>query len=461
MFGPQIPILLGADTFNPYNLPNIAARYDLSDLSSLVYDGSNRLTLASDLSGNSAVNGLVMNGTAGNRASLVTGTNLTTSAFTLAIKFVVPPSISVAAYLAGLSSSLTTLETGRVFSVDIDSGNGGSIRVRINGATAGDFNYADFYNLITNFSNQVVTVTIVRDISGTVVVYFNAAAQSVGGSGSAGTPPTWQGSVTSTNLLMGVDDSTNFGFNSTLYAVRLYSVALNATGVLADYNGTVQANCLVNCDYSLATKLSSSFACVTGQTVTIVTSGDTGARICGARDAYQATTGKKPILTISGTGNYATYDEVNDFNKSAPYSANQPLTRITVFSAAAWGSGEVLWDGNSAGSAKFYQNTGTPRLTINAGSDGPTLTTFTLGSIAIGVEVINNASSTLQRNRDAAVTGTAGAGNPGGTTLGSGGGGANASSLVFRERIEFSVALDSATIDRCVKYLARKWGTPV
>lgn len=59
----------GAAVVSPTALAGTEAWYDIQDPSSMVIDGSNRVSLVADKSGNSAENGLVLNGVAGNYAS--------------------------------------------------------------------------------------------------------------------------------------------------------------------------------------------------------------------------------------------------------------------------------------------------------------------------------------------------------------------------------------------------------
>jgi hypothetical protein len=437
--------LLGSN-WTPYSLPNIAARYDVSDLSSLIYDGSNRVGLYSDKSGNSAENCLVLNGVAGNYASR--------------------PDAAVISILGDidLRIQISTMDLAPSEGALISHGGSGN-RAYTFYISAGTLRLFWTTDGSTLQGNQASSVTLANGLVAGQKFWARVTLDVDNGAGASEYKYyTSLDGVAWTQLGVTRTEAVSSIFNSTA-VLEVGSRFIGTAGVFsgniyrAQIRNGIDGAIVFDADFTQVAKLAGSFteSSSNAATVTINASGDTGARICGARDLFQLTTSKKAILTQSGAGNYTTYDNINDFSKSAPYSANQPRTRITVFSVPAWTSGDVLWDGNSAGSAKFYQVTGTPRLTVNAGSDGPSLTTFVLGDVAVAVEVINGASSSLARNLDEPATGDPGAGNPGGTTIAADGAGSNVSGLIFRERIEFSVALDRAPILRIARFLKRKW----
>jgi hypothetical protein len=438
--------LLGPQWFNPYALPNLAAAYDLNNVASLVYDGSNRLTLASDLSGNSAVNGLALNASSGNSASTPTSVAVAITGdidLRMKVDLLNTRPSSEGTFFGRYSSApnrsylFQILQTGILRF--IWSANGTAENLKVSTVALASTGFTGWVRVTLDVDNGAAgnDVIFYTSLDGITWTQLGATVTT------AGTTSILAGT---NDLYLGVNRDGNQHFlGGIVYRAQVY----NGIG------GTVA----FDEDFTLAAKLATT---VTEQssnaaTVTINSSGTTGARICGARDLYQATNTNKPIFTLDANGNYATGDGINDFVKSAPYSSVQPRTRFTVFSVPSWSSGKVLWDGNAAGSSKFYQVTGTPQLTLNAGSDGPSLTTFVLGNTAVACEVINGASSSLARNLDAAATGDAGAGNPGGSTLCADGGNTNFSPLVFRERLEYSAVLDAATITRIKQFLIRKW----
>ena len=173
-------------------------------------------------------------------------------------------------------------------------------------------------------------------------------------------------------------------------------------------------------------------------------------------------------ITINGGAMVVTNTGLNhepsatQYLKSAPYSASQPRTRYTVFKDPAWTSGRVLWDGNAAGSAQLLKTGSTPNVQLNAGSAGPQLATYLLQGVCVCVEVINGASSYLQRNRDTAGTvADAGATAPNGTTMGSDGAGANPASLFWVERLERTVVDPPSVIAQIVNFYVQKYRMPL
>jgi hypothetical protein len=162
---------------------------------------------------------------------------------------------------------------------------------------------------------------------------------------------------------------------------------------------------------------------------------------------------------VTRTGFYT--DGSDDYNRSPLYSGAQPVTRFTVASQSSWTSGDYLWDGASAANAgAIIQTTSTPQINMSAGSSVAANTTLALKTRSIVTEVINGASSSLQVNNATATTGSAGANNPNGSTLGASGAStaANFGNLVIQERIEYAGAMTAAQIAAVKLYLARKWG---
>jgi hypothetical protein len=450
-FNPFAPVSITnpLPIFEPSLLANLATRYDVSDLTSLVHDGSNRVGLYYDKSGNSAENCLVLNGASGNYASTPDSAALS-----------ITGDIDLRAKLA--ATDWTPASDGYVISKISGSANGASYGLVIR--PSGILRYI--------FSTDGTSVTVKDSTVATGVSDFGTKWIRVThdvDNGAAGYDVKFYTSDDGVSWSQLGATVTTAGTVSIYDSATQIEIGANSTGsgnfvagrfMRAQIRNGIDGTIVFDADFTQVAKLSGSFteSSANAATVTINASGDTGARICGARDLYQATAGKKGVITTSASGNYVTFDNVNDFAKSAPYSASQPRTRITVFSAITWSANDVLWDGNSAGSAKVYQVTGTPRLTVNAGSDGPSLTTFTRGQVAVAIEVIDGASSSLARNLDEPATGDAGAGNPGGAVIGTDGAGANPSSLVFRERIEYAAALDRDMILRIAGYLMNKWG---
>jgi len=241
---------------------------------------------------------------------------------------------------------------------------------------------------------------------------------------------------------------------------HVYSSALSAAEMLADSQGTVQANCVFNEDFSLSAKLATSVTATTGQTVTINSTGATGARICGARDLYQGTAANQPILTIAATGNYLTFDGSNDYIKAAAFGLSQPVSGYIVMSQVSWTLNDVLLDGGSP-TVQVTQNPTTPSLLIPGGASDTTIAGFPVATQGILTWGWNAASSFLRYNRTAADMGTGPSTAPNGITIGSAGGGTGPANITVSAVLVFSQAHDTATQNRVVQMLGRIYGIAV
>ncbi len=355
--------------------------------------------LSEDKSGNSGVNVLVHNASGtGNSATMPALAALGTGNFTVA------GIVSFDATSAGadqLMVGIPNAAAGFVLSVKVSTSriaagkNGTGYTSATNGTNLSAL--TDFYFAYTR-SGTTGTYYINGVADGTCTDNFDYTA--------TGVVALLQGNATVTSGMK-------------MRNCRIYSVALDATGVLADYNGTVQANCVRNVDFSLAAKLTTSFTATTGGTVTINTSGATGARISGARDLYQGTAANQPILTIAAGGNYLTFDGTNDFLKAAAFSLSQPETVYFVGQQVTWTSGDALYDGNGLGNGMAVaQNSLTPGLSLFAGTQINNLISPALGVNSIISAKFNGASSSLRLNRTAAASASVGVESGNGLTLG-------------------------------------------
>lgn len=440
-------IVLDNLQFSPYRLPNIAARYSLDGPAgdSTYIVGGGTLALRADRSGNSGVNGLVLNGVAGNSASSPDSVPLSISG-SIDLRCDVAMNDWTPGATRGLvckffntgnqmGYQMLLLTDGTLY-LDL-SFNGSAHAVEKASTTATGF---------ADFSRHWVRATW-NSVTGDVMFY------------------TSEDGVTWTQLGTTVPSVGGSIFNSTalIYCgASQAGASVNADGIFyrAQVYDGIGGTLVWDPNFTLQSKLDSSFpeSSANGATVTINTTGDLGARICGARDRVNSTATEQAAFSTLNGYNIATYDGSDDYDKSAPYSGAQPRTRITVAKAVTWTSGDVLWDGNTAGAAKLSQTGTTPNVQLNAGSAGPQLATYVLDTVAVFVETINGASSTLQRNLDSATAAAnAGAGAANATTMGADGAGANPANIVELERIEFSVVLTASTIARIVQFYARKY----
>ena len=225
-------------------------------------------------------------------------------------------------------------------------------------------------------------------------------------------------------------------------------------------NGYDGAGTLVfDANFATASKLAPSFteSSSNAATVTINTSGATGARISGARDLYQGTAANQPILTIAAGGNYLTFDGSNDYLKAAAFALAQPETVYMVMSQVSWTLNDVFFDGNATASVRTYQSATTPRIRSRAGATGSELATFPVGTNGVITTVFSGASSLLRYNRTAALTGDFGTVGANGFTLAANGDGSSPANITASEVLVYSTADATAQQNAVIGYLARKW----
>lgn len=276
---------------NPLEFPNLAAWFDALDTSSMLTGAGATITdggsvaLWADKSGNSGVNCLVAPGGAlNNEATIPTIGALGTTDFTIVA------TVRIFAQVATYDQALVSVPNatnGFTFAVR------GGLRRLVAGKIGVGYNSSVSQTDIT--LDTWITVGYRR--SGTTATYF------LGGVPDGTATDNYD--YTASAALGFLVSSTNYTSTRHMRSVRIYSAALSDAEVLADYNGTVQANCIVNIDFSTAGKKlanGDTFTCATGQTVTLNSSGATGARIAGERDLFQGTAANRPIyLAYSGT----------------------------------------------------------------------------------------------------------------------------------------------------------------
>jgi hypothetical protein len=160
--------------------------------------------------------------------------SVTTTDFTLDAIFLTPTSSSATYPVIQLkpSNSKTTEVTSLVVSIV-----SGSLVVQIIGPGATtDWRKATLTSFVTNYGGRVVHVAVTRTGT-TFALYVNGVAQTVSET-TNGTDPTWAGSVVSSFVWVGSQD-TNY-FNSTVYAYRVHTRVLSASEVVTLANNGVQ-----------------------------------------------------------------------------------------------------------------------------------------------------------------------------------------------------------------------------
>lgn len=409
-------LLLMGRGMNPYVLPNQVFQHSFRGIagdSTYLIDESNRWLLAADRSGNSAVNGLVTNGVSGNNASFPALPPFGTGNFTLSAK--ITP-FSIASDMAVFGSP-----TGGVY-WHIIGGFGNLNLVKDGGASTAASAFA-----LVPFTPRVISYTR----SGTTGTFYidGVAANAI----------TDSNDYTAGISFVGVT-AAGARYNGFCQWARVYASALDATQIAADAAGTQQADCIFDARFDLAAKLASSLteSSVNAATVTINTSGDNGARICGARDIGQ-TTQAKQFLTSSVSGYLqAVSDNSNDFVATPLFSLPQPWWMHIVMAQKSWTIDEVLVDGRVSDSAQLYQDTTTPTLTTYAGEVGPSTTAVPVDTKVVIGMIFNGANSYIQVNGGTPVQGDAGTVAANGITLAARANGLSNGHLSFYEQIGFS-----------------------
>jgi len=316
------PFLMGG-LHSPLQLPGLELWLDTNDLSSLVVDGSNRTNLASDKSGNSSTNVLCLNGVAGNYVSAPDS-----AALSITADYTLDAEIAADTYRPSgqqeLIAKYSSAGNQRGYMLQLNTTGTISIWYSVDG-TAGFAMTSSATLPDTNFAKVWVRGTLdVNDGSGNHVAKFYTSPDGV----------TWTqlGSTITTAGAVSVFDNTAVlavgarSDGAELFTGKIYRARI--------YNGYDGAGTLVfDANFATAAKLATSFteSSSNAATVTINTSGATGARISGARDLYQGMAASQQVyLPWSGT-NYGYLNGVSGNYFSTPDSAaSSPTTQIEI-----------------------------------------------------------------------------------------------------------------------------------
>ncbi len=168
----------------------------------------------------------------------------------------------------------------------------------------------------------------------------------------------------------------------------------------------------------------------------------------------QATASLRPAILSSGELLF----NGTSHTMAAAFTLVQPFTVYLLFRQVTWTSGDIILDGNT-GTTKVTQSSGTQGLVANAGSALSAGTAIGLGTnYGCLCTVFNGTSSVYQSaggGPSVTITGDAGAGNPGGITLGSDRSGTNPANIGVREMVVYSAAHDAITRLAMLRYLGR------
>ncbi len=450
-----IPALKPNAPFSPATQTNNSYWYSLagSASDSTYILNSSALKLLADRSGNSAVNGLVLNSTASNSASSPNAAVLQIVGDLDIDCNLAPPTWTPSALVALVSKAIGGTSGEYQFRLLTDGTlallwyTSGVIRgVYASTVAISSPAFSELYVRATRTLNGAQNdIKFFTSPDGTT---WTQLGTTVAGSNSAPTA--------STNAIyVGMQsDGISSGLAGFIKSVRVYSGIRGA-------GGTLVWNPVFSAQAKLATSFTESSS--NAATVTINTSGDFGARISGARDLVQLTASHQPAFGTSAGYNQLTTDGTNDVMRSAPFAEAQPITDYTVASMVTWTSGAYLWDGASgANTAAAIMTTSTPQVNISAGSSVAANTNAVVGTLAVFTEFLSGASSSLQVNATTATTGNAGTGTPNGVTIGASGAStpANFSNIVIREKLG-RTATDSSTLrTQFYTYLKAKNGVP-
>jgi hypothetical protein len=177
-----------------------------------------------------------------------------------------------------------------------------------------------------------------------------------------------------------------------------------------------------------------------------------------------ASTGEVWTLTNTASGKLSAivadplivYDGAAQFSQAA-FATAQPVVTLEVSMLPMWTNAKVFADGVSAGTMRLKKSGVTPAITLDAGSEVASNTGMTLRAFHLLTAINNGAGSSLQVDGNATTTGNAGAGNPGGLTMGADGAGLNFGSVWTKRKIVRSSTANLAAIQAALRAL---YGTP-
>lgn len=446
MIGPMgepTNILYRPRKFSPKRIANLAAWYDLSNTSS--YITATGVKLLGDLSGNSNVNVLALNGVLGNSVSAP----VTFPLDGIEVIIRVAPSLWNPAINETLAAQWN--DTNGKFIWQLNTTKTLSFYYSTDGTALTGLTSSVALPFASNLPGDTrwLRVRFVTNNGTQRQADFYYAADT----GSNTPPVSWTQLGTSINSA-GTSNLFNSTFPAQVGANNTNSA--NPLGAVVFYTAfkNQSGTTLAIMDPSIAGKLAATWVASTGETWTVNTSGDHGARICGARDQVEMTGSRQPTVanqTLSFSSLAAQHTQ------SAPFSFAQANTIFMVGALTTWASGTYMLDGDTANTAGLVCTTGTPKMSLNAGVNAAENSNLTVGQRSIFILQFNGASSSFQINKTTATTGNPGAGNPNGITIGALGSVVNFSDMTMNELVAYSGALDAPTISQVRAYLAAKW----
>lgn len=420
-------LLLLMGRWNPYRAPGIVARYNVNDLTSLIYDGSDRIGLYSDLSGNSAVNCLVTNGTSGNNATAADSPELDISSLDY-ITRIAPVDWTPGAANQVIAGKVTSFSpTGMSWYLQLNQTTGFLTLVHADGTNT----FIDPSTAAPSIADMAaiwVRVTLEPNVAGSRRTIFYTAPDS------PSIPTSWSqlGNPVTGAASLGLHNSSSalsFGgvTGFSVFAGLTFFATMSAFGSAP----------VITADFTTAAKLATSFteSSVNAATVTINTTGDLGARICGARDIVMMTALKKLVLSNVAGFWQALANGTSQYSASASFPLAQPYAVDVVLTQQTWTINDVLIDGRGADTGELFQDTTTPRLSMYAGNVGPTTTQAAVARKVAITMIFDGASSYIIVNGNTPISGNAGALTPNGITLAAVASGSSNGNVSFNEII--------------------------
>jgi hypothetical protein len=350
----------------------------------MTIDGSNRVQLIGDKSGNSAVNVLALNGVAGNTASAPDAAYYTNGdidvRIDLAANDYTPSGAQVlkAKRFAGSGQASWQFVLDSTGVLQITYSTDGSTLVAM--TSTASVSASDFERI-----NLRATLDVDNGAGGkTAAFYTRAAGLSLGdntGWVQLGTSVTTAGTIT---LFNGTDPVYIGGLGGV--ATAMLNGIVYSSWFSNSIDGTAQLFPVFTAQPKLATSFTESSS--NAATVTINTTGDLGARICGARDLVQMTASKMPQYLAWAGSNYGYLNGVAGNYFISPDSAAVSITGdidIRAYVALAdWtpSTPNVLLSKSTSGgqsSFQIYINTD-GRLRGSISRDGTVATVSDVGS---------------------------------------------------------------------------------
>ncbi len=424
----NIPVLYGRQKpLNLLSIPNLAAWYDLSDPSSYILGTG--IKLLADKSGNSAVNVLCNTSptVAGNGASCP-GINFSAG---LDIDFDLAPTSWAPTAATDIVGQWNTAGN-RAFLIEQDTTGNLLIYYTPDGSTTkGPYTST---SPMPYFAFGRGQGRITRDpATGNITFYYRYLE------GDSWTP---LGTVVSSpaGAIFGTTTpQVTIGSHTNNNAYGQVAGAAPANYFRVRFRTTIGGSNVADFNPSLAAKLAATFISSTGETWTIKSPGDTGAPICGANDSLASSDGIAKCIA------------------SAPRSLAQPFARMLVARLDTYSLGKYLLDGGAVNSGALLQTTGSPKLSISAGTTAAENAGLIVGQLAVIWMIFNGANSSLQINRGTPIVGNAGTNAANGGIFGCSGAIANFSAASIAEWADFSAIPDAGTIARITQDRIRKW----